>query len=125
VNINEVRAWVAAAVADGWTIEPTYGDHESVERAARLTRDGFVAQALMRDDLPPIVGAALYLWGPDGLAILTPRTYSFDSLVAGLRVCSKCRARNVDTQRVGFAGRVCATCLPATQKVAEFPGWTS
>ncbi len=30
MNIDEVRAWVAAAVADGWTIEPTYGDGEPV-----------------------------------------------------------------------------------------------
>jgi hypothetical protein len=125
VNIDGVRAWVAAAVADGWAITPTYGDHEPVERAARLTRDGFVVQALMRDDLPPVVGAAIHVWGPDSLTILVPQAYSYDSLVAGLRVCSKCRARDVDTQRVGFAGRVCAACLPAARKVAEYPGWTS
>ena len=38
--------WRNAAVADGWSIEPTY-EHEPQEHAFRLRRDGFVVQGLI------------------------------------------------------------------------------
>lgn len=127
-QIAAVRAWVAAAVADGWTIEPTY-PCESVERAARLRRDGWLAQVVMRDmrtETKPgkwKYEAQVHVWGPDGLCVDPGAVYSWADLVAGLRVCDQCGGRDVDTKRVGFANRVCAVCVPAARKRIERPGW--
>jgi len=121
VMIESVRAWRNAAVADGWHIEPTY-QHESADRAARLRHpEGFIAQVVTREK--GLVD--LHIWGPDGLAINPYQTYDMDRIRAGIRVCMECHAHDVDTQRVGFAGRVCINCLPAARKSHEFPGWTN
>jgi hypothetical protein len=127
-ELESVRRWVADAVADRWEIEPTY-QSEPVESAATLTKDGFKVLALMRDrgedrDVHYCCEAKVSAWGPDGLAIRVPRTYDFDLIQQSLRRCGECGADDVETQRVGFAGRVCESCLPAAQKKYEFDGWT-
>src|SRR6185437_538235 len=45
-KIAAARQFRDAAVADGWSIAPTYGDSESVERAAKLRRDDFTMMIL-------------------------------------------------------------------------------
>lgn len=43
----EINAWREAAIADGWSAEPTYKT-EPIERAMRLKRDGYVVQTITR-----------------------------------------------------------------------------
>jgi hypothetical protein len=127
-HIASVREFVAAAVADGWSIEPTYPGHETVEQACRLRRDGYLALCLMREKA---VGAtwhyetSVHLWGPDGLYIEPPYPYDFAAIEAGRRRCMGCGKANVETRRVGFAGRCCDACLPELRKQHEYPGWTN
>jgi hypothetical protein len=128
--LETVRQWVAAAVADGWAISPTY-QTESVDSAATLDKDGFQALVLTRDRGEGADGkryryeAKVSAWGPDRLAINVPRKYDFALMQQATKHCAECGKDGVDTQRVGFAGRVCADCLPKTQKQHEYPGWTS
>lgn len=123
-----VRAYVAAAVADGWSIEPTYGTSESVDRAAKLTRDGFVMLTLAREYPAGSKWAGearISMWAPDGLAIKPPDTYDWAAIQAGVRHCNWCDADDVETFRAGFAGRVCQQCLKEARVKYEFPGWTN
>lgn len=126
---EEVVAFRDAAVADGWSIEPTYGEHESVDRASRLKKDGFLMMILTRT---PVEGdffrhryeSEVSIWGPDGLCIAPPSKYDMEEIRRGLRICEECHATDVETFRVSFAGRCCAKCLPAARKIHEYPGWT-
>lgn len=123
--------WRENAVADGWSIEPTYpasldpngNKGEDVNRAATLKREGFLAMVFTRTYPSGHIEASVSVWGPDGLALPAFVEYSWDALVAGQRTCLECGATDVDTQRVNFAGRVCATCLPEARKRTEKPGW--
>ncbi len=125
-QLERVRQYVAAAVADGWEIQPTYAS-ESVDRAARLKRDGFVMQALTRTHEPSqhrwLYEAKVHLWGPDGLALTPPEPYDFAEMLRRTRICSHCKAEDVETVRYGFAGRCCKPCLPEMRKRHEQPGW--
>lgn len=124
---SEVIAWRDAAVADGWTITPTYG-REDVSRASTLARDGYKAMLLTREPIPGDRWATtqeytLNLWCPRGIDIRPPAVYDWAKIVAGTRTCSVCGATDVDTQRVAFANRACAACAPALRKKMETPGW--
>jgi hypothetical protein len=108
---REVAAWRDAAVADGWTIQPTY-EREPVERAFRLRRDGWVASGLLR----PNTGkwkwcAKVDVWGPDGLRVPLPGpVYDWPALQAAVRSCEHCGAADIEPHRYSFAGRACETC---------------
>ena len=117
--------WRNAAVADGWSIEPTY-EHEPQEHAFRLRRDGFVVQGLAR----PIPGPhgttpapQISIWGPDGLAIDPPETYDIEKIRRGAETCGSCGAYPVKTERVAFVNRCCAACAPDQRARLETPGW--
>src|SRR5271157_489350 len=77
-------AWRDAAVANGWSIVPTYGDHEPVKRAARLEREGFTCQILTRDNSTEVrkyaFEASVSVWAPDGLSILVPNVYDWNAV---------------------------------------------
>lgn len=120
-KLQEVRAFVLAACGDGWSLEPTYPGSESVDTACTLKREGYVMQVIARSPQQ----AHVSIWGPDRLAIRAPSTYDWEDLQDACRTCLECGARDVDTTRVGFAGRVCFTCLPEVQPRVEFPGWTN
>jgi hypothetical protein len=128
LQLARVRAWVEAAVADGWTRTATY-PHESIERACTLRREGWQALVLMRETaLSSLPGkwryeTDIHLWGPDRLAVEPGDVYDWQRLQRELRHCYACGARDVDTQRVGFADRVCAGCLPGMKAKIETPGW--
>jgi hypothetical protein len=132
--MDETRQWVADAKADGWELEPTYGDSEPIERAVKGRREGFVFMATMRpaiqdDPRPWMKGVkdsmTLNVWGPDGMALSIPRPYSFERLRIATRKCNYCEREDVDVKRVGFAGRVCAACDAEVRKRVEYPGWTN
>lgn len=125
-NLVKAEAWRDAAVADGWSIEPTY-DYEPVERAWRLSREGFSVQGITRAarDDTEMTTADIHIWGPDGLAIRPPPIYDWSAIVAGSRTCNACGATDVETQRYGFAGRCCAACRPEMARIHEQPGWTN
>ena len=129
VALDYVTIFRQAAVADGWTQQPTYPGSEPIEQAASLEKDGWKMQVICRPTTmdrrgqPIRCSASIHIWGPDDLAVNVPRSYDWAELQDGLRTCSACKATNVETQRVGFAGRVCATCLPAQRKAIERPGW--
>jgi hypothetical protein len=128
-----VRAWVVAAVADGWSIGPTYR-HEPVESAARLDHAalGLKAAVLTRAAPPfccadgtPVV--SLNVWDLDNVALDhgVPESFRYDraALLAAKRTCPVCKATNVETFRVAFANRACAACLPAERARLERRNW--
>lgn len=127
-QFEAVALWVADAVADGWSIRPTY--NEPVERAATLEKDGFKIQVINRSESNGRKPGNWYseskisIWGPDRLAIPTPRFYDFKKLSERLTYCPVCKTSGVETQRFSFAGRCCAKCLPEMQRQHEYPGWT-
>lgn len=122
--ILKAIAWREAALADGWTIEPTYQQHEPMETAFKMHRDGFLVQGLARPPSATMLGTGeIHCWGPDGLAIHAGEIYDFAALQADLRICHNCAKADVDTMRYSFAGRCCAECLPEMRRVHEQPGW--
>ena len=118
-----------AAVADGWSIKPTY-QSEPVERASHLKKDGFMMSMLTRSEATGKMPgkwkyeADICIWGPDGLTIGAPEKYDFATIQAGMTTCNSCGKTGVETQRYSFAGRCCAACRPAMAKKHEYAGWT-
>lgn len=129
MNIEQAIAFRDAAVDDGWTIKPTYDDHEPQDSAATLERDGWHMLVLTRTDPKFLVGskpeASLSLWGPDKMHVETPAEYSMEALERGLRDCGYCDRKDVDTFHVAFASRVCAVCLPEQKRTQEWVSATS
>lgn len=125
-RIPEIRAWIAAAVADGWS-HTTYFDSEPIESACRLAKDGFQVSILTRTLKPGgrwKYEAKASMWGPDGLVCGKPGTvYDWEQIKTLPRTCNYCHAKDVDVQRIGFAGRCCEACLPKERARAERPGW--
>jgi hypothetical protein len=126
-KLHAAEAFRDAAAADGWSIRPTYGS-EGIDRASSLARDGFKMSILTRNNSDRKGGkwkheAQVSIWGPDGLAIVPPDTYDFAEISARTRRCGYCKANDVETERVGFAGRCCAKCLPNMRAKIETPGW--
>ena len=117
----QVKRWREDAAADGWSHKPTYGDHESEERAATLNKDGWTVMTLARSEKC----CSLSAWGPDRLAVTPPLIYDMAALQAGLLVCGYCNQPVEQTQRVGFAGRSCDACLATARARDERPGWTN
>jgi hypothetical protein len=115
-----------AAIADGWSCEPTYGRDESMERAAKLKRDGFVMHVISRVGTPGTFKyeAQVTIWGPDGLQINPSKVYDWQAIQAAVKTCNSCGRVGVETKRYSFAGRCCDDCLPAMQKKHEYAGWT-
>lgn len=119
------RIWKVVAEADGWVFSPTY-QNESVDHAFRGTREGFTIQGIARpggEGKSP--SASIHIWGPDGMAVRTPLVYSMEAIRAGARTCNYCGAEDVDTVRVGFAGRCCRSCEPTIRPQIETPGWNN
>jgi len=117
------------AVLDGWVFQPTYENSEPLENAWKGVRDGFIIQGITRDNTAKkhkhkfevnIAG-----WAPDSLAIRLPFVYNWEEIKAQVNWCRACERMVDETHRVGFAGRVCAGCLPAERKRIETPGWTN
>jgi len=119
MTLAEVKAWVAAAKADGWSCEGTYEPNESVEHAATLKRDGFHVLTIMRSETQASISA----WGPDELHIEVPVIYDFDELRAGVNRCGYCGDRRKPTVRIGFAGRCCQECREKNVEFVETTGW--
>lgn len=127
-SYDKAVAYREAAIADGWDCEASY-EIESVKRAARLTRDGWVIQILSRDNRDRTrkfnYDASVAVWAPDRLAVRARHPYSFEQLEAATRECLYCDAKDVDTVLISFAGRCCAECRPRLAKTHERPGWTN
>jgi hypothetical protein len=132
-NIAEKEAADAyrdAAVANGWSIKPTYEEHEPVTSAASLDKDGFHMSILARTNdlklypnVKRLYDIDISIWGPDGLAINPPLHYDMEAIRKGVRICSHCGKTDVDTVRYSFAGRCCKECLPAMRAKYEQSGW--
>lgn len=127
--LDAAHAFRKAAIADGWSCVPTYGDHEPMDSHATLNKEGFVCHVKARDRGE---GKKKYryevqvsLWGPDRLCITAPMVYDWEAIKAGVRRCGYCGQEDVETQQVGFAGRSCEKCLPSARKQDEYPGWTN
>ena len=121
MDTQTVRQWVEAAKNDGWDVQPTYPNHEPVEKAARGEKDGWVFQAIMRGNK----GDSLTVWGPDSLVVRAYSPYNWETLQEGLNHCNLCDADGVETIRYSFAGRCCRECAshPDHNKKYHFPGW--
>ncbi|HCE07501.1 MAG TPA: hypothetical protein DEQ40_02660 [Oxalobacteraceae bacterium] len=123
--IEKALAWRAAALRDGWSSHPTY-QCEPEQRAFSLNRNGFHVQGLARPSTKDTGGSGeITCWGPDGLHIAVGEIYDWAAIRAGMTTCAYCHKIGVPTERVGFAGRCCAGCLPDMRKVIETPGWTA
>ena len=126
---EQIQTWVKDASADGWELNPTY-DNEPVDFAATLKRDGFTARIILREFVNKATGRiymdySIHVWGPDGLQIAVPVTYSWESVYRALDICLECGRDSEHVQRVGFAGRCCDACAPAARKRDERAGWTN
>jgi hypothetical protein len=115
----EVCAFRDAAIADGWSHEPTYGNQEPEESACTLKRDGWIMMVFARKQHD----VSISIWAPDGLDVKAPGVYNWDEIQRGIRRCNACGAEDVKTTRYSFAGRCCEKCLPAMRAKHEFPGW--
>lgn len=122
---QQIIAFREAAKADGWKEEPTYRP-ETIDEDSTLRRQGWTIIVTVRPPTKHMPDGVNYLhiWAPDNLAIRVPETYSVDALVAAMRECLECGAKDVNTYQVGFAGRCCKACLPAARAKYEYPGWT-
>ncbi|WP_298800045.1 hypothetical protein [uncultured Devosia sp.] len=121
--IEKALAWRESAIRDGWASRPTYG-HEPEHQAFSLDRAGFHVSGLARPATEDTVGSGhIECWGPDGLHIAVAETYDWPAILDGVTTCGYCHKTGVDTKRVGFAGRCCASCLPDMRKAIETPGW--
>jgi hypothetical protein len=124
-HVRLATEWRLAAEADGWVFSPTY-QTEPVEHAFRGCYEGFTIQGLARpgDERMGPCGS-IHIWGPDGLYVRPPLTYDMDQIRKNARVCQYCKAEDVDTIRMGFAGRTCHTCYPTVRAQVERPGWNN
>ncbi len=120
-DLNKARVsqekWVADAVADGWSLEPTCS--EPVETAGKMHLGDWVALYISRPH-----DVHLNVWGPDGLDVVVPEVYKLDALRANLRKCGFCGAADVDVVRISFAGRTCRPCHKKNVARIEHEGWT-
>lgn len=116
-DVERITRWIEAAYTAGWSMRRTY-DNEPIEQACTLERDGWKAMAFLRPN-----NVSLSVWGPDGLAIALTKEYDEQRLQAALRICSRCGTEDVETVRLGFAGRVCAPCRVKHAPDVERPGW--
>lgn len=124
-SLTVALAWKQAAIKDGWEVTPTYR-FESVETAATLNKDGFKASVVTRpSDGRTNPYGNVSVWGPDGLAIRPDKEYNWTQIHSGVTTCQYCKATNVATERVGFAGRCCAVCMLTVRPKVEFSGWTN
>lgn len=118
-------AWREAAEADGWVFGPTY-QNEPLGHAFRGTKEGFTLLGLCRPTTDrECPSPSLHIWGPDSLQVAPPLEYDWEAIKAGVRVCGYCRATDVDTTRVGFAGRCCLGCEPTIRPRVEQGNWTA
>ena len=123
-----VKKWVQDAISDGWSSEPTYGKHESIETAVKLKKDGFQVSAIMRErpeNKRSPYDVSINAWGPDGVCVQIPEVYSMADLVTALGFCEICGKKDVKTVRLAFANRACVECRnkPEVLKKYEYPGW--
>lgn len=118
------HAYRDAAVADGWSLRATY-EHEAVERAASLERDGWVMLIISRAprDDTEMPTSSVCIWAPDKAQIRPPLTYDFAAMTAATKVCTQCKAEGVETKRLAFASRVCAACEESYARTHMGPGW--
>ena len=123
-HMERVRAWVEAAIEDGWTIKPTY-KNESMDRAATLvSQEGFKAMALTREPQEETKddfgnrypSASLNVWGPDEIGVKHTFPYDWEKLNDNLQLCQYCgETFEGKAYRVAFADRACMTCGPKEQ----------
>ncbi len=129
-HVEAVRAWVKVAIEDGWEQKPTYKG-ESVERAATLHKEGFMAMAIMREPMGATgrqtgnryPNAALNVWGPDKMAVKSTLPYDWEGLMCALHACQFCgKVFEGKAYHVKFADRACQTCGPVEQSKLP-PNW--
>lgn len=113
--------WKEAAIKDGWVISPMYDGHESVERAAKLSKEGgWVAHVIVREEY-----LSIHVWTDNGLSTISKVSfpYSMESLQEQTKVCHFCHKSSSSLQHVGFANVSCPSCLAEAKKKLEYPGW--
>ncbi len=133
-RLTAAHVYREICIQNGWTASSMYGTHESIERAAKLMKDGFVTQIISREHTKlqkSKYEVSISIWGPDRLALPSPEymvfdkygtfIYDFDRIKKCTRICNYCGTQNVETARVGFAGRACLSCQPKEE--AKLPKW--
>lgn len=124
---RSIQTFKEDAIKDGWEVSATYA-HESISRAASLSKDDFKMFILTREETSYSdkwkYEAKINIWGPDRLAIQIPNNvYSWSAIQEGTRHCHFCNTKGVTVSRVGFANRACKNCLAEAKIQLEYPGW--
>jgi hypothetical protein len=109
--------YIATARADGWV---DHTEHKTGGDMTWLMKDGWSLCAIMARGE---ASGAITIWAPDQLQIIPPREYNWMEIGRQTRYCEYCKSADVDTVRIGFAGRCCATCRPKLAKILEKFGW--
>lgn len=121
--LEAANAFIQSAISDGWDIKQSYPS-ESIDRACKLTKDGFVISAIRREGVGKWkYEVSLHAWGPDGLCIKLPMVYNSETFLKAEITCGVCKKEVEKTYRYSFAGRACADCIPEARKKHEQPGW--
>ena len=115
--IERTKAYRDAALQDGWVATDDTDEH--------FKKEGFKLHVLSRIETGGKYkyAATIDIWGPDGLVIIPPNEYNWESIKSRVRRCNYCDKEDVETHRVSFAGRCCSECLPEKQKKLEYLGW--
>ena len=120
------KEFIKAMIADGWEYDPELVHRvnaKTPQHWLQLQKEGWNACIFEVNEEGTFTRSSV--WGPDKLQIVIPEEYSMEAFIAALRTCMYCKATDVDTQRVSFAGRCCEKCLPKKRKELEYPGWCS
>ena len=116
---TQIQQFYEDLLADGWKDIP---QPEMYDHLVQFTKDEFIVSIF---NSKAVDGESAHAWGPDALSLELPMPYDFEQMKRNLRKCGICGREDVDTQRVAYADRVCAKCLPAARKSLERPGWSS
>lgn len=138
MDFQQKKAWVAAALADGWVSTEKAADPLEVKRADRPFR---IRITRHDPDFPGARGdmewvlvwmpAGMVLWAPDGLVGLVPERYEgLDHLsLITLETCPLCYRRagtdfpsSIGLRQYSYAGRCCPTCydaMPPSRRAAD------
>jgi len=121
LRIEKVAIWYQNALEDGWK-EDEDKNKGSNGKWIYFGESPTNTQLVGHIDMGRV--GNVMVWLEDGLQIAVPTTYtSVKELVHRKNMCMECLDMNVETQRVGFAGRYCNTCATELRPKIEERGW--
>jgi phage FluMu protein Com len=109
--------WIKSALDDGWT---------RVDGSSRIKKDDVVVHfRVLPTRHTRRCEAALSGYTQDGLGLLLPIPYCWDTILKNIKLCSRCHKTVDKVVRLGFAERVCPACREQHAPTVEAEGWTN